>query len=41
MALIGWLALRTGEGAPFKSVEEYEATLRAGQPTLVEFYSDY
>ena len=37
----GWLALRTGTGAQFNSVEDYEAALRAGQPTLVEFYSDY
>jgi hypothetical protein len=41
IAIIGWLALRTGEGTQFNSVEDYEAALRAGQPTLVEFYSDY
>lgn len=40
-AIAGWIALRTGEGTQFKSVEEYEAALRSGQPTLVEFYSDY
>ena len=41
LAIAGWLALRTGEGTPFSSVEDYEAALRTGQPTLVEFYSDY
>jgi hypothetical protein len=41
MALIGWIALRTGEGTSFNSVEDYEAALRTGQSTLVEFYSDY
>ena len=39
--IAGWLALRTGEGAQFNSVEDYEAALRSGQPILVEFYSDY
>jgi hypothetical protein len=41
LVLIGWLGLRTGEGASLTSVEDYEASLRAGRPTLVEFYSDY
>jgi nicotinamide riboside transporter PnuC len=41
IAITGWFALHTGEGAQFNSVEDYEAALRAGQPTLVEFYSDY
>jgi 4-amino-4-deoxy-L-arabinose transferase-like glycosyltransferase len=41
VALVGWLALRTGEGTPFNSVEDYETALRSGQPTLVEIYSDY
>lgn len=41
VAMAGWFALRTGEGTPFNSVEDYEAALRTGQPTLVEFYSDY
>ena len=41
VVLAGWLALRTGEGAQFNSVEDYEAALRTGKPTLVEFYSDY
>jgi cbb3-type cytochrome oxidase subunit 3 len=40
-AIIGWFALRTGEGTQFASVEDYEAALRTGRPTLVEFYSDY
>jgi hypothetical protein len=37
----GWLALRTEPGAQFSSVEAIEATVASGQPTLVEFYSDY
>jgi hypothetical protein len=41
VAITGWFALRTGEGATFNSVDDYEAALRTGQPTLVEFYSDY
>ena len=41
LAIVGWFALRTGEGAAFNSVDDYEAALRTGQPTLVEFYSDY
>jgi drug/metabolite transporter (DMT)-like permease len=41
VAVGGWFALRTGAGEPFKSVDAYEAAVREGQPTLVEFYSDY
>jgi hypothetical protein len=41
VAIVGWFALRTGEGVSFNSVADYEAALRTGQPTLVEFYSDY
>jgi len=41
IAIAGWFVLRTGEGMPFNSAEDYEAALRTGQPTLVEFYSDY
>lgn len=41
VAIVGWFALRTGDGTQFSSVADYEAALRAGQPTLVEFYSDY
>ena len=41
IALAGWFVLRTGEGTAFNSVADYEAALRTGQPTLVEFYSDY
>jgi 4-amino-4-deoxy-L-arabinose transferase-like glycosyltransferase len=41
VAVAGWFALRTGSGTQLNSVEDYEAALRAGQPTLVEFYSDY
>ena len=41
LAIASWFALRTGEGTPFSSVEDYEAALRSGRPTLVEFYSDY
>ena len=41
VAVTGWFVLRTGEGASFNSVEDYEAALRTGQPALVEFYSDY
>ena len=41
VAVAGWFALRTGEGTQFNSVDDYETALRSGQPTLVEFYSDY
>lgn len=40
-AAIGWLTLRTGEGLQLNSVAEYEAAIRSGQSTLVEFYSNY
>jgi protein-S-isoprenylcysteine O-methyltransferase Ste14 len=41
VVIAGWFALRTGEGMRFNSAEDYEAALRTGRPTLVEFYSDY
>ena len=41
VVIAGWFALRTGEDTQFNSVADYEAALRTGQPTLVEFYSDY
>ena len=41
VAAIGWLTLRTGEGLQLNSTAEYEAAIRSGQPTLVEFYSNY
>ncbi len=41
LAAAGWFVLRTGAGAQFNSVDDYERALRSGQPTLVEFYSDY
>jgi hypothetical protein len=41
IAIAGWFMLRTGEGTAFNSVNDYETALRSGQPTLVEFYSDY
>jgi drug/metabolite transporter (DMT)-like permease len=41
VALAGWFVLRTGDGTQFNSVADYEAVLQQGQPTLVEFYSDY
>jgi hypothetical protein len=37
--LIAFLALRT-PGSAVASVEEVDAILRNGQPTLVEFYSN-
>jgi hypothetical protein len=37
----GWLLLRTGSGLQFNSVDQYEAAVSSGRPTLVEFYSDY
>lgn len=40
-ATIGWLTLRTTTGVPLNTVADYEAALRAGQPTLIEFYSNY
>jgi hypothetical protein len=40
-AVIGWFALRTTDGLQLSSVADYEAALRAGRPTLIEFYSNY
>ncbi len=40
-AVIGWFALRTTDGLQLNSVADYEAALRAGRPTLIEFYSNY
>ncbi len=40
-AVIGWFALRTTDGLQLNTVADYEATLRSGKPTLVEFYSNY
>lgn len=39
--VIGWFALRTTDGLQLNSVADYEAALRAGRPTLIEFYSNY
>ncbi len=36
---IAWLILRT-PGTPLDSVAEFDARLRSGQPTLIEFYSN-
>ena len=40
-AVIGWYALRTTNDLQLNTVADYEATLRSGQPTLIEFYSNY
>jgi hypothetical protein len=40
-AAIGWFALRTTDGLQLNTVADYEAALRSGQPTLIEFYSNY
>lgn len=40
-AVIGWAALRTTDGTQLNSAADYEAALRAGRPTLIEFYSNY
>jgi xanthine/uracil permease len=40
-AVIGWFALRTTDDLQLSTVADYEATLRAGHPTLIEFYSNY
>ena len=37
----GWLVLRTGAGLQLNSVEDYEAAVKTGRPTLVEFFSNY
>ncbi len=36
-----WFATRTGSGTQYTSVDQYETAIASGQPTLVEFYSDY
>ena len=36
-----WFATRTGAGTQYTSIDQYEAAIASGQPTLVEFYSDY
>jgi hypothetical protein len=41
VAAAGWLALRTPDGRQLNTAADYEAALRAGRPTLVEFYSNY
>ncbi len=41
VAVIGWYALRTTDGLQLNSAADYEAALRSGQPTLIEFYSNY
>jgi thiol:disulfide interchange protein len=41
IAVIIWFAMRTGTGSQYASVDQYEAAIASGQPTLVEFYSDY
>ncbi len=40
-AVGGWYALRTTDGLQLNTVADYEAALRSGRPTLVEFYSNY
>lgn len=40
-AVIGWAALRTTDSLPLNSAADYEAALRSGRPTLIEFYSNY
>ena len=37
----GWVVLRTGAGLQLNSVDDYEAAIKAGRPTLVEFFSNY
>ena len=37
----GWLVLRTGAGLQLNSVADYEAAIKTGRPTLVEFFSNY
>jgi hypothetical protein len=39
--VISWYALRTTDGLQLNRVADYEAAIRSGQPTLVEFYSNY
>lgn len=40
-AVAGWYALRTTDGLQLNTLADYEAALRTGRPTLVEFYSNY
>ena len=40
-AAIGWYALRTTDSLQLNTVADYEAVLRSGQPTLIEYYSNY
>ena len=40
-AVIGWFTLRTTDGLQLNTAADYEAALRSGKPTLVEFYSNY
>ena len=40
-AVIGWYALRTTDSLQLNTVADYEAALRSGRPTLIEFYSNY
>ena len=37
----GWLVLRTGAPQQPQTLAEIEATVSAGQPVLVEIYSNY
>jgi len=38
---VGWYTLRTTNGLRVSTVADYEAAIRSGQPTLIEFYSNY
>jgi hypothetical protein len=40
-AAIGWYTLRTTNGLQLNTLADYDAALRSGQPTLIEFYSNY
>jgi len=40
-AISGWLGLRTTADLHLTSPADYEASIRSGRPTLVEFYSNY
>lgn len=37
----GWYTLRTTNGLHLNTAADYEAAIRSGQPTLIEFYSNY
>jgi hypothetical protein len=41
VAAIGWYVFRTTDSLQLNTVADYEAALRSGQPTLIEFYSNY